>query len=57
MKGVEPMTDRQIDLILQICGEQLEDYLAAELAETILVGITQGINDNMAILEQLGQIE
>lgn len=51
------MTDGQMDLIRQIVSEQLNDYLAEELEADILEGITEGLNDNMALFEMLATAE
>lgn len=51
------MNDRQMDLIRQIVSEQLNDYLAEELADDIMAGIDEGLNDNMALFEMLATAE
>ena len=51
------MNDRQLELIMQIIEEQLGDYLTKDLAEEIIAGIAEGINDNMPLIEDLGAIE
>lgn len=51
------MNDRQLELIMQIIEEQLGDYLTQDLAEEIIAGIAEGINDNMPLIEDLGAIE
>ena len=48
------MNERQIALIMEIVKEQLDDYLAEELAADIWSGIAEGINDNLPLLEDLG---
>ena len=40
------MTEKQIELIMQIVREQLDDYLDEELAGRFAAGIEEGINDN-----------
>lgn len=47
------MNMRQIDLILAIVREQLEDYLAKELATDVLDGIRCGIQDNWGALKRM----
>ena len=47
------MNERQIQLIMQIVREQLDDYLAEELAEDIATVIEEGIYDNTMTLEAL----
>ena len=49
------MNDKQLDLIKQIISEQLEDYLAAKLAEDLTNSIMMGIFDNMEIFEKLAE--
>lgn len=49
------MNERQLELILQITREQLTDYLDEELAEKILAGIAEGLNDNMYMLDELAE--
>lgn len=51
------MNDKQLDLIKQIISEQLEDYLAAKLAEDLTNSIMMGIFDNMEIFEKLAEEE
>lgn len=51
------MNERQVQLIMQIVREQLDDYLAKELADVIAAGIEEGINDNMATLEMLANMD
>ncbi len=47
------MSERQVELIMQIVDEQLSDYLAEGLVEEVLAGIREGIFDNMETLDQL----
>lgn len=49
------MSDRQIDLIMQIVKEQLNDFLAEALAEDICSGIREGIFSNIELLDQLAE--
>ena len=51
------MNDKQLDLIKQIISEQLEDYLAAKLAEDLTNSIMMGIFDNTEIFEKLAEEE
>ena len=44
------MNDRQINMILQIVGEQLDVYLENELAKDILKNIRKEIDDNRVII-------
>ena len=45
------MNDRQINLILQIVGEQLDVYLDDELSKEILKSIRKEIDDNRVIID------
>lgn len=45
------MNDRQINLILQIVGEQLDVYLDGELSKEILKSIRKEIDDNRVIID------
>lgn len=49
------MSDRQLDLIMQIVKEQLEDYLAQALVEDLCNGIREGIYSNLELLDQLAE--
>lgn len=51
------MNDKQMELIMQIVREQLSDYLAAPLVEDLCTGISDGILDNLEILEKLAEVE
>jgi len=45
------MNDRQINLILQIVGEQLDVYLDDEAAKEILKSIRKEIDDNRVVID------
>lgn len=47
------MNDQQRALIMKIVREQLDDYLAPELANDIAAGIEEGIYSNDLILQQM----
>ena len=49
------MNERQINLIMEIVREQFDDYLAPELAADIESGISEGINDNIELIDQLAE--
>ena len=49
------MNEKQLDLIKQIISKQLEDYLAAKLAEDLTNSIMMGIFDNMEVFEKLAE--
>ena len=49
------MNDRQIELILQICAEQIEEYLSDKMTEECMSGIKEGINDNLWMLEEMAE--
>ena len=51
------MTERQIELIMQIVREQLDEYLAPKLVEDLEQNIRMGIFDNTELLEELGQMD
>lgn len=51
------MTDRQLQLIMQIVREQLSDYLAEPLVNDIAEGISLGISDNMETLNLLANMD
>ena len=51
------MNEQQKQLILQIIKEQLDDYLADDLAMRIFYGIAEGLEDNMPLLEDMGVLE
>ena len=50
------MNERQLMLVLEIIQEQLEDYLDDDLATAIMLGIAEGLNDNMPLLEDMGAV-
>ena len=57
IKGGIGVNERQVDVIMGIVQEQLADYLSEDLTEEICIGIREGINDNMILIEQLGSVE